>query len=150
MKLATLVGALSAATIGCGDSARCITVDCEWADAPARDIIVQCSPLNQIGCLSDGSEKCTWIRDTSEPSGAGHFGCAPRGTVEVGEQCSISPDIGADDCVNTAACRQAGESCRAVCDPTGDFPTCPMGAQCMTYADFFTLPGMSASAGLCI
>lgn len=55
-----------------------------------------------------------------------------------------------DNCERGAACRQAGELCRLVCDTNGGYASCLAEEQCATYEDFFASPTTPASAGLCM
>jgi transcriptional regulator with XRE-family HTH domain len=146
--------ALCCGTLGCSEDAQrdsCPDKGSCLFDANGDDAAIHCNPLTHSGCLF--SEKCSWIVETFESNRIGHGGCVPAGNVTAGEECAMVIASGGgeyDNCERGAACRQAGESCRLVCDPSGGDVSCLTEEQCATYDDFFASPTTAATAGLCV
>ena len=113
--------------------------------APGDVVDGVCNPKTQTGC--NPGEKCTWINDQDNPP-IGHVGCAPNGTIAIGQACTDPPagPMGYDNCVGGSVCL-AGV-CKQICDVDGGSPTCDQNHACTRYADFFEVGG-TAVAGVC-
>ncbi len=110
--------------------------DARPADAAPADAAPACNVLTQTGC--NPGEKCAWIQS---PPTIGHIGCAPDGSVAIGDACSYNPPPMAwDNCSTGNAC-EAG-ICRQICDPHGGAPQCEAGYACTVYHDFFGFAGV--------
>lgn len=91
-----------------------------------------CNPAAQIGC--NAGEKCTWILDLAEPR-IQHIGCAPVGSIRIGEPCETPPPgpWGYDACTRGAVCH-AG-TCKEICDHDGGAAGCGRGRVCMGHPE---------------
>ncbi|MGE0548100.1 MAG: hypothetical protein AB7R00_13620 [Kofleriaceae bacterium] len=109
------------------------------------DAAATCNPKTQTGCAA--GEKCTWFNDQDNPP-IGHIGCAPDGTIPLGEACTEGPagPMGYDQCVKGTVCL-SGE-CKQICDVSGGSPMCDGDHSCQRYADFFEVGGQ-AVVGVC-
>jgi hypothetical protein len=146
---------------GCDDGRNCLccgsdrdTAVCVNAEEGTKmDAAVPCNPLTQSGCAA--GEKCTWFIDALLPQYVGHVGCAPDGSLDVGDACRFgAPGIaGYDGCKKSLVCGTArgGDGiCKHICDPSGGLPFCEAPTTCVTYADLFA-SDVSAppSVGVC-
>lgn len=123
-------------------------------DAAPGDAPMQCDLLTQAGCAA--GEKCTWIVDAHMPLYVGHIGCAPDGTVSVGNPCIYGfPGVtGYDACVAGAVCSAYRNNdvglCKQVCDPlAGDLACDEPEHNCVLYPDLFGGSTMPPTVGIC-
>ncbi len=100
-----------------------------------------CKPVGQQGCLP--GERCTWI---GVDAGL-RVGCAPNGTVALGETCvrAVGAD-GTDNC--QAGLRCDGLTCRKICD-TSTEASCSANYLCSANSDTPS-PDSGSSLGVCM
>ena len=109
----------------------------ESGDTSVWDVVVgepppptDCDPVANTGCGS--GEKCTFIATSQDPF-EGHTGCAPDGTVALGDPCATDGGTGVDDCLGGTFCQ--GGTCQEVCTVTPD--SCPTDYHCSHTAGIF-------------
>jgi hypothetical protein len=111
-------------------------------DTPTGDSALgeACNPLVATSCRGPNS-RCVWFNDQDNPP-MGHNGCAPPGTIAIGNACTTPAQGAYSACVAGSDCIQA--ECKSVCDSAGGTPACDASHACVLYADF-----LDHGAGVC-
>jgi len=116
----------------------------------AGTVVEACNPLTQAGCTT--GEKCTWLVDAIMPQYVGHLGCAPAGSLDVGDGCTYGAPgtSGYDNCGAGLVCsnyRGGTGVCKTICDAQGGTPSCDDAHVCVTYSGLFSTGSTTPPAG---